>query len=209
MITSAGGAYEREQQEKWFKKEFDRDFQEFHVRTNVPFSFLYNFSELFHDLFHPSALLESLINKHKEILGDDYISVSYRFLDLLGDFNETYGQGALPSEEKRVLINKCKKQLELLHAKHPTQKILVNSDSITFLKAASTLDYAYVIPGEISHVDSPTPVDDSVHDKTFTDFFMMANAKNIYLIIADKMYSSNFPYVASRLYNRPFHKIHC
>lgn len=209
MITSAGGAYEREQQEKWFKKEFDRDFQEFHVRTNVPFSFLYNFSELFHDLFHPSALLESLINKHKEILGDDYISVSYRFLDLLGDFNETYGQGALPSEEKRVLINKCKKQLELLHAKHPTQKILVNSDSRTFLEAASTLEYTYVIPGEISHVDSPTPVDDSVHDKTFTDFFMMANAKNIYLIIADKMYSSNFPYVASRLYNRPFHKIHC
>ena len=209
MITSAGGTYEREQQEKWFKKEFDRDFQEFHVRTNVPFSFHYNFSELFHDLFRPSALLESLINKHKEILGDDYISVSYRFLDLLGDFNETYGQGALPSEEKRVLINKCKKQLELLHAKYPTQKILVNSDSSTFLEVASTLAYTYVIPGEISHVDSPTPVEDSVHDKTFTDFFMMANAQDIYLVIADKMYSSNFPYVASRLYDRPFHKIHC
>lgn len=211
MITSTvGGIYEREQQEKWFKKEFHRDFQEFHVRTNAPFSFRYNFSELFHELFRPSELLESLIDKHKDIVGENYISVSFRFLDLLGDFNETFGQGTLSSEEERKrLIDQCKKQLELLHNKYPYQKILVNSDSITFLKSASTLGYTYVIPGEISHVDNPTPVEINVHDKTFTDFFMIANAQNIYLVIADKMYSSNFPYVASRLYNRPFYRIHC
>lgn len=32
---------------------------------------------------------------------------------------------------------------------------------------------------------------------------------SIHLVIAEQMYDSNFPYVASLLYERPFHKIYC
>lgn len=210
VSTRTGRDYEMRKQRQWFKKEFKKGFNEFHVRTNAAFSYQEDFSQLFCELFRPSPLLEELLNQQKRILGKDFISVSFRFLDLLGDFNETFGRGVLTSEEKRQkLISKCFKQIELLHEKHPTAKILVNSDSTTFLKAANILEYTYVIPGKISHIDSPEQVKDDVHDKTFTDFFMIANAKSIYLVIADQMYDSGFPYAASRLYDRPFHRIIC
>ena len=210
ITTSTGGHYERRKQERWFRKEFDKQFNEFHVRTNAPFSFQYDFAELFNELFRPSPLLESIINHQKNLLGENYISVSFRFLDLLGDFNETFGRNIQMTEEKRLaLINKCKIQIDDLHKRHPGWKILVNSDSTTFLDIVRPIEYTYIIPGTISHVDNPTPVAENVHDKTFADFFMIANAKSIHLVIAEQMYDSNFPYVASLLYGRPFHKIYC
>lgn len=211
ISTRTGREYEMRKQHRWFRKEFKKRFNEFHVRTNAAFSYRYDYSRLFHELFLPSPLLESLIAEQKQILGESYISISFRFLDLLDDFNETFGRGTLKSKEKRQeLITKCIKQIELLHEKHPGCKILINSDSTTFLQEADTsLEYTYVIPGKISHVDSPDRVEDHVHDKTFTDFFMIANAQDIYLVIADQMYDSGFPYAASRLYNHPFYKIFC
>ena len=210
ITTSNGGWYERRKQERWFKKEFDKQFNEFHVRTNAIFSFQHNFAELFNELFRPSPLLESIINHQKDLLGENYISVSFRFLDLLGDFNETFGRNIQMTEEKRwALINKCKLQIEDLHKRYPGCKILVNSDSTTFLDIVRPLEYTYIIPGAISHVDNPTSVAENVHDKTFADFFMIANAQSIHLVIAEQMYDSNFPYVASLLYGRPFHKIYC
>lgn len=210
ITTSNGGRYERRKQERWFRKEFDKQFNEFHVRTNAPFSLQYNFAELFNELFRPSPLLESIINHQKNLLGENYISVSFRFLDLLGDFNETFGRNIQMTTEKRLaLINKCKLQIEDLHKRNPGCKILVNSDSATFLDIVRPIEYTYIIPGAISHVDNPTPVAENVHDKTFADFFMIANAQSIHLVIAEQMYDSNFPYVASLLYGRPFHKIYC
>lgn len=200
--------YEMKKQEKWFKKEFKKEYDEYHVRTNAAFSYKYDFATLFSELFQPSPLLVSLIDEHKEKLGDEYISASFRFMDLLGDFNETVGKGMLETEvERRELVGTCLMQIEILHKKNPGKKILVNSDSKTFLQAADLLDYTYVIHGEIGHVDSPEEVEEGVHDKTFIDFFMIANASNIYCIVADGMYDSGFPYAASRLYDRPYRKI--
>ena len=209
VSTRTNGRYEMRKQESWFRKEFKKKFCEYHVRTNAAFSYKYNFSQLFNELFKPSLLLENLIKKQKELLGDDYLSVSFRFLDLLGDFNETCSRGALPAESKRQLVDKCLRQIEILHKKHPGKRILVNSDSSYFLHEADKFDYTYIIPGEISHVDSHKHVAEDLHDKTITDFFMIANAKHIYLVVADQMYDSGFPYAASRLYNRPFSRISC
>lgn len=208
--TYTGRIYEMRKQRQWFKKEFKKKFNEFHVRTNAPFSYRENYSKLFHELFRPSPILENLIATQTQILGPNYISISFRFLDLLGDFNETFGRGTLSTKEKQEkLKNKCIKQIELLHERFPKQKILINSDSKTFLQAAETLNYTYVIPGKISHVDSADIVEENVHDKTLTDFFMIANAQSIYLVIAEQMYDSGFPYAASRIYERPFYKIYC
>lgn len=210
VSSRTGRKYEMRKQERWFKKEFKKGFSEYHVRTNAAFSYKYDFSKLFNELFRISPLLESLIASQKKIIKGDYISVSFRFLDLLGDFNETASRGTLELEEERKkLINSCIKQLELLHEKHPQLKILVNSDSTTFLQTVDVLPYTYVIPGKVYHVDSPESVPNNTHDKTITDFFMIANAQDIYLVIADQMYDSGFPYAASQIYGRPFHKIHC
>ena len=205
IYTATGSDYEIKKQEKWFRRELGREFHEFHIRTNAMFSYKHNFSELFCEIFEPTPLLKSLIDKQKEILGEEYISTSFRFLNLLGDFNEPCAKTPLTIEESSKLISANIAQIEKLHTEFPDKKILVNSDSITFLQAADNLPYTYVIPGEISHVDNSTTEAGNAHDKTLTDFFMIANAQSIYLFITGDMYNSGFPYAASMLYNRPFH----
>lgn len=201
--------FEKKKQEKWFRNEFKKDYNEFHIRTNACYSYEYNYAELFHELFKPSHKLNELIETHKKFLGKEYISTSFRFLDLLGDFDEVYGCcKTLTKEEQRCLIEKNIQQLEYLHNKYPGIKILVNSDSITFLKSASKLEYTYIIPGAISHTDNnakTVPIE--IHDKTLTDFFMIANASSIYTFITGNMRRSGFPYAASLIYNKPFNVI--
>lgn len=206
--TSTGREYEKKKQENWFIKEFKKDYKEFHVRTNALYSYNYNFSKLFSELFKPTEHLQAVIDEQKNILGKEYISTSFRFMDLLGDFNETCKRNIkLSATEKDELINKNIEQLEKLHRKHPGMKILVNSDSKTFLAAANKKDYTYIIPGDINHIDNKNGNNHINHDKTFVDFFMIANARCIYLLITGKMYNSGYPYAASLINNRPFQKI--
>lgn len=195
-------------QEQWFKKEFKKNYHEFHVISNTSYSYNYDFATLFSELFKPSPHLQSLINTQKRIIGNNYISVSCRFRDLLGDFNETCPLNLnLSIKEKEELIIKNVKQIEILHNKFPDKKILVNSDSTRFLNAAKEKEYTYVIPGEIGHIDSKEVNHTEIHDKTFTDFFMIAHAEHIYLLQTGLMFESGFPWAASLIYNRPYTRI--
>lgn len=194
-----------EKQEKWFQREFRKKYSEYHVITNASYSYYYNFSELFSELFKPSRHLQELIDKQKLILGESYISISCRFRDLLNDFNETCPLNLnLSSKEQEDLICRNLEQLEKIHRQNPGTKILVNSDSIRFLTAANEKEYTYVIPGEIGHIDNKEKNYKAQHDKTFTDFFMIANAKHIYLFQTGFMFESGFPWAASLVYNHPF-----
>ncbi len=197
-----------EKQEKWFQKEFTKNYSEFHIISNTSYSYLYDFAELFSELFKVSPHLEKLIQAQKNIIGNEYISISCRFRDLLNDFNETCPLNLnLSQAEKEELIEKNIEQIELLHKKFPDKRILVNSDSITFLNAAKKKEYAYVIPGDIGHVDCKEKECATRHDKTFTDFFMIANAEHIYLLQTGHMFESGFPWAASLIYNRPYTRI--
>lgn len=203
-----GTDYEIRQHEKWFRKEFKKDYSEFHVRTNAAYSYKYDFSCMFNDLFKPTPLLQKLISDHTNILGREYISTSFRFLDLLGDFNEPDSETiCLSQDERESLIQANIEQIKRLHKQYADMKILVNSDSKTFLEHADNLEYTYVVPGNIEHIDNTLNTAENAHDKTLTDFFMIANAKEIFLFVTGKMYNSNFPYAASLIYNRPFRKI--
>ena len=96
----------------------------------------------------------------------------------------------------------------MLHDRYPGKHILVNSDSTTFLQTAAKLDYVYVIPGNITHIDGKNDTDEyNAYEKTFLDFFMIANAERIYLLRTGQMYNSGYPFAASKIYNRPFEKI--
>ena len=206
--TLSGSDYEAKKQEQWFRREFKKKYNEFHVRTNAIFSYNGDYSTLFNELFKPSPKLQASIEKQKEILGVGYISTSFRFMNLLNDFNETVElHGKLTQEERNELIVKNMEQLQLLHDKYPGKRILVNSDSTTFLQAAAELDYVYIIPGNVTHIDGKNDTDEyNAYEKTLLDFFMIANAEKIYLLRTGQMYNSGYPFAASRLYNKPFEK---
>lgn len=207
--TLNGSDYETKKQKQWFRREFKKKYREFHVRTNVLFSYKENFSILFSELFKLSPKLQSSIELQKSIIGTGYISTSFRFMNLLGDFNETFEMhGKITKEEQNELIIKNIEQLQLLHDRYPGKHILVNSDSATFLQTASKLDYVYVIPGNITHIDGQNGSDEyELYEKTFLDFFMIANAERIYILRTGQMYNSGYPFAASKIYNRPFEKI--
>ena len=207
--TQNGSDYEAKKQRQWFRQEFKKTYKEFHVRTNAIFSYNGDYSTLFHELFKPSQQLQSSIEKQKGILGTEYISTSFRFMNLLNDFNETFElHSKITKEEQNELITKNVEQLQLLHDKYPSKRILVNSDSTTFLKIAAKLDYVYVIPGNITHIDGKNSSNEyETYEKTFLDFFMIANAERIYLLRTGQMYNSGYPFAASKIYNRPFERI--
>ena len=207
--TLTGDDYEAKKQRQWFKREFKKKYKEFHVRTNAIFSYNGNYSTLFNELFKPSPQLLSSIEKQKALLGTDYISTSFRFMNLLNDFNETFElHGKLTKEEQNELITNNIEQLQILHSKYPDKRILVNSDSITFLQIAAKLNYVYIIPGNITHIDGKNGSDEyEAYEKTVLDFFMIANADRIYLIRTGQMYNSGYPFAASKIYNKPFETI--
>ena len=204
-----GSNYEANQQKKWFTREFNKKYKEFHIRTNATFAYNGDYATHFDELFKPSAKLQASIDRQKEIIGTGYISTSFRFLNLLGDFNESVDfQNKLTNEEKSELIAKNIEQLKNLHKKHPGKRIIANSDSTTFLQEAAKLDYIYTIPGNITHIDGKnTSSEYATYEKTFLDFFMIANAEKVYLVQTGQMYNSGYPFAAAKIYNKPFEKI--
>lgn len=179
-----------------------------HVCTNAHFCYRADFAALFNELFRPSEHLLPSIERLKGLLGDDYISLSGRFINSLGDFVDTQQGEPLPANLKQQLIDACLDQLERLHSKHPDKRILINSDSITFLSAVQELDYTYVIPGKVLHLDTaPADANYQLYEKTFLDYFMIANASAVYRLETQWMHSSGFPYSAAKIYDKPFHSI--
>lgn len=209
LDTTEDSPYQFRKQEKYLEDHLKGLKRQTQVFTNAGFAYDLDYSKLFNEFFRPSPRLQKSIDAQKEILGNDYISISARFLDLLGDFNETFGHGkALPEQEAEELISDAVEQIRMLHEKYPTQKILVNSDSTRFLEASAGLDYTYSIPGNITHIDNKQ--DDNNYEryeKTFLDFLMIANAGKIFLIKGNGMHKSGYPYAASLIYNKDFYLI--
>ena len=81
---------------------------------------------------------------------------------------------------------------------------MVNSDSITFTERAQAFPYVFVNPGSITHIDNTRDKGYETFEKTFLDFFMIANAERIYLLKTGRMYKSGYPYAASLIYGKPF-----
>lgn len=189
----------KSQQKKAHKLLFRKECLQTHVYSNMKYPFPINFKFLFNELFRPSLCLKEAIDKERECLPKDYISVTFRFQQLLGDFEE----GNFPiikSEEKReLLIEKCIKQVELIHKKEGyPKKILVTSDSTSFLSRVSELPYVQIIKGEMVHVDFNTKdVNNSVHMKSFIDLFLLSGATKIYSVIEPPLYPTGFPMFAS------------
>ena len=183
-----------------------------HIYTNALFAYHEDFKGAFHELFKPSERLQSAIDRELENLGNDYISVSARFMGVLGDFVDTTGVEVLSKDQQNQLLHACVKTLEKIHHQHPDIPMLVNSDSTTFLDHARQLPYVYSIPGHILHLDLTEGARNEeqlyqTYEKTILDFFMIAHATEVYRLQGQWIYSkTGFPYAASLVYGRPFHE---
>ena len=165
------------------------------------------FAELFGKLFKPAPRLQNLIDYHKEQIGGKYISISFRFTTLLGDFTDCTG-AALPVAERQPLIEKCLHAISEIAKTAPSHdRILVTADSSTFLAQAAALSHVYVIPGKVGHIDYDN--DDDVNMKTFLDFLLIADAEAVYLCKSGKMYKSAFAQTAAMVHNKPFEVKEC
>lgn len=199
-------AFEIKEQKEYLSAHIANHGKQIHVYTNTAFAYELDYAALFNELFKPSKRLQMAIDRECAALQSKYISISCRFLDLLGDFNETWGYGKPLSEyEKKELLERIDHVLAQLHSQFPDRKILVNSDSSTFLKRYMNVDYVHMIPGNITHIDADQDeYSYETYEKTFLDFMMIAGAERIYLIKSDKMHKSGYPYAASKIFGRPF-----
>lgn len=190
-------------------KLLNSDKEQIHVYTNMKYFFQCNFKYLFDELFKPSKLLQEAINAELKKLPDEYVSVTFRFQQLLGDLEEGNFPKLKTEKEKELLIQKCLKYIEKIHNRHPEiRKLLVTSDSTTFLNKANKIQYVHTIAGKIVHMDFDgynSTAD--IHLKSFVDLFMIAKASTIYNVILPPLYHTSFPWVASMIYGNKYIEI--
>lgn len=160
--------------------------------------------EIFKKLFKPSELLASHLKKCLEEVGGEYVAVVYRFQNLLGDFNERLYKTLKENHERQDLIDKALCELEKIHEENKDMRILVTSDSISFLEKAACKHYVYVIPGKIEHMDFSDSDKNHTQLKSFLDFFMISEAQKVYSVVIGEMYWSQFPEYAAKINNVPF-----
>lgn len=199
-----GSDFESNKQYRWLRNNISHGKNEIIVYTNSKISYNFNFHELFKELFKPSEKLQKSINAIRAELGDSYISISCRFLNLMGDFNETFQAEVLSEEEKKHYLKSVRVEIERIHRCHPCQKVLLNSDSITFLNFMRCYEWVYIIPGTITHIDNDDTADYYTYEKTFLDYMSIAGASHVYLIKYGKMMNSGYPLSASKVGNVPF-----
>ncbi len=150
------------------------------------------FEYLFNRLFRPAPQVQTVVNNIQQRLGKNYISVSARFMELLGDFTEPkQARRPLSEQEQIILMEQCVNAIIRIHK--PEQRVLLTSDSNKFLHfAASRLDFINFIEGNVCHISVDCDNRDSADLKTFADFFAIAQASESYLLLRGDMYNSNF-----------------
>jgi hypothetical protein len=197
--------YNIKQQAFWAKRFFKENYKQIHIYTNMLIAEK-EYAMLFSELFKPVPELETLIDYNVSLLGgkNKFTSVAFRFLQLLGDFRENGDTPVLPVAERKILINKCMKHLKEIYNENDGAKVLVTSDSVSFLEEAKKLSFVYVIPGGVRHIDTCHDTGKDVNLKLFLDYFVLSRSKKIYLVIEDQMYNSGFSYRSALLNNVPF-----
>ena len=185
---------------------------QYHVYTNIDcielinqaFDKNYTFSELFNELFKPAPSLEYILKDNLAAIGKEYISISFRFMQLLGE-KDVRGD-VLNNSGKAKLIHRSMECVKSIQKQNANLGCLVTADSNLFLQEVTSLTGIYVAPGKVGHIGHNDEGD--VFLKTFLDFFLVANAKQVYLASSGSMYSQSlFAKTAALVNNHPFKRI--
>ena len=165
----------------------------------------YKFSDLFSELFRPSVLLEGAVKPYIPYIEEGYISVSFRFMQLMGDFIDICGD-TLSIEGQEYLTQRCLSFIDSIKKKHSDIKyVFVTTDSTKFLARSKSLDYVFTIPGEIGHIGFHNSTE--VHLKTILDFYLISKARKAYMGYTGKMYKSHFAESAAEISGIPYEGI--
>lgn len=186
--------------DKWMGLETKDFSKQYHIYTNVYCSDC-DFSYLFNELFKPCNRLQKELEYHLEQIHGKYISISFRFTTLLGDFNDCAGTPLDANSKEKLILNSLHAIEEISKKEPQHEKILVTADSQTFLRRI-TMPNVYVIHGKIGHIDYDNG--DDVSMKTFLDFFMISKAEAVYLAKGPGMYNSAFAKTAAMVNDKPF-----
>ena len=187
---------------QWCNNNLYKNSKQIHVYTNM-YRKSHNFSLCFNELFKPSDRLQSEIDKNLKILGNKYISISFRFTTIMGDFTDCTSKEY--SEENKIqLLKSCIQAIKYIRKNGAVHdKVLITADSERFLNyAKDNLKDIYIIPGKVGHIDYNNS--DDVNMKTFLDFMLISKAEKVYLVKNKDMYNSAFAKTAAMVNNKDF-----
>ncbi|MDQ3296405.1 MAG: hypothetical protein M3619_07470 [Myxococcota bacterium] len=156
--------------------------------------------ERYRELFKLTPDLEREV---EALVDPTAIAVHARFTSLLGDFRDVSSRALEPTARDR-LLRACVARVEELAETDTARRIIVFSDSVTFLRAVENAAGNIVtIPGQPTHLDHVSGVKDSLR-KTLLDFNVMLRCERIVQLRLGGMYDSNFSRYASYVHNVPF-----
>ena len=169
-------------------------------QINGTFGTDYDWGTLFRELFKPGKALQEEIDRYTPSV--PYVSASFRFQHLLGDFDEKLAKKIKNAEQRDKYIKCCLDSIHKIKAMNPGKMVLVASDSGTFVEEALKIEGVFAVPGQRVHIQFDTNARSSAYLKTFLDFYLLAGAEKLYRVCAGSMYSTQFPLCASRINNR-------
>jgi len=178
-----------------------------HVYTNAAFCYDNDFGRSFKALFKPSERLQTSIDNSKTAIGRSYITVSARFCNCLDDFNEEVYCEPLEAAERKQLLEKCMTELTKIAQKHPEKRLVICSDSTTFINKVRKHFDIITTPGTISHIGNDNVHNYEYYEKTFLDFYTIAGASEVFLLKGPHMMKSGFPYAAALVGQKPYNVI--
>lgn len=177
--------------------------------VNEHFKCKYEWGKLYRELFKPTPYLQQHIDYYLKDIGSDYIAIHTRFLNLLGDKNETDINPELKDSQKEELIKSITEEIQKIRSNISSEmKILIASDSMTFIEhIRKDMPDVYIVPGKVKHIDTAGETNDSENIKLFTDYYLIAHAKHVYSIWHKGMWKSAFPEYAAKIGNISFTRI--
>ena len=172
----------------------------------------YEWGNLYRELFKPTHYLQQYIDTYQKEVGENYIVIHTRFLNLLGDKMETSINPELPLAERPILMKKIRDKIEGLvkdyQNEHGKVRIMLASDSMTFIDyMKKEIPDVYVVPGQVKHIDTAGETNDAENIKMFLDYYLISGAQKVYNIVAEGMWPSAFPEYAAKIGNADFERI--
>ena len=175
--------------------------KQFHFYTNAHFVDDKEYAELFKELFVPSEGLQEKISFYSKVHNySPYLSMAFRFRQLLGDFEDASGGEVLSVAERKQYIEDSLHLIDKVYEENNgEQMIFVTSDSKDFIKAASEKSYVFTVSGEIVHIDKQCTLVKTDYSKEFLDMLMLARSSFIYVCKKERMFTSGFSLNAAKL----------
>ena len=151
------------------------------------------FKNLFHQLFKPAPLLAHAIEA-TGLRNTEYVAIHIRFVNALGCFeNQKYP--TLPPSRQQELILRCHNAIQLIQQSHHNTPVYVFSDSKRFIQSLADMPVKVLSSQNIAHLSHTT--DKNEMAKTFLDFFIISQAKEVYRLVAKELYWTNFSLYAA------------